>query len=93
MDADRKVRPEMQTKRRWMRSLLLWKRERILFLAAILAFRRARWISCWSRSSEVSEPDVKLLTGLVGAKNNKRSAFVYRPIANSNVDMVIKIIP
>lgn len=76
MDADRKVKPEMQTKRRWMRSLLLWKRERILFLAAILAFRRARWISCWSRSSEVSEPDVKLLTGLMGAKNKQRSAFV-----------------
>lgn len=47
-----------------MRSLLLWKRERILFLAAILAACRASWISWWSRSSDVSELVVRLLTGL-----------------------------
>lgn len=55
-----------------MRSLLLWKRERILFRAAILAFCRASWISCWSRSSEDSELGVRLLTGLVGAKNKQK---------------------
>ena len=37
--------PDMQTKRRWMRSLLLWKRDRILVLAAILAACSASWIS------------------------------------------------
>lgn len=55
-----------------MRSLLLWKRDRILFLAAILAFCRASWISCWSRSSDVPELGVRLLTGLAAAREEGR---------------------
>lgn len=58
--------PDMQTKRRWMRSLLLWKRDRILFLAAILASCKARWVSWWSKSSDIPELGVRLLTGLNG---------------------------
>lgn len=54
-----------------MRSLLLWKRDRILFLAAILASCRANWISCWSRSSDVPELGVRLLTGLEGVKRDQ----------------------
>lgn len=62
--------PDMQTNRRWMRSLLLWKRDRILFLAATLASWMASWISCCSRSSEVPELGVRLLTGLEGKRAN-----------------------
>lgn len=60
-----------------MRSLLLWKRDRILFLAAILASCRASWVCWWSKSSDIPELGVRLPTELQQGWRNKREQLLF----------------
>lgn len=90
--ADAKVRdrPEMQTKRRWTRSPLLWKRVRILLWADALPACGARWV-CWlSTSLGALGQTIRLPAGLKGERRGEepvreREAHAVTPLTLSAI--------